>query len=89
MNHCKVFEAFEDELFQQLNIMGLALRNAKKTTSGRYKDIHLDCGIKASDRVDAILERIRNEKEIACSVACTSGGIDVAGVCGEFDDSKV
>lgn len=64
MKRCLIFEEYEDELFQQLNIMGLALRSARKTSHERWRIIHIDCGLKAADKVDDILRRIRDEKVI-------------------------
>ena len=68
MTHCIIFERYEDELFQQIPIMGLALRLAEKSLNEAYKAEHLKMGLKAADRVDKILEDLRHEK---VSVRCT------------------
>jgi len=70
MRRCLLFERYEDELFQQISIMGLALRLAERSLNQGFKEEHLKMGRHAADKVDALLKEIRDAKEDCTGSAC-------------------
>ena len=60
---CKIFSAIEDELFQQVVIMGLSLRRIKRSTKMDDVRKYAVIGTKAADKVDKILNQARDKTD--------------------------
>ena len=60
---CKIFSAIEDELFQQVVIMGLSLRRIKRSTKMDDVRKYAVIGTKAADKVDKILRQARDKTD--------------------------
>jgi hypothetical protein len=64
---CKIFAHLEDELFQQLTIMGMCLRRIKSTHNQTDTRKYAVIGTEAASKVDRILENMRTKNSKQCN----------------------
>jgi len=64
MTNCKHFMALEDELIQQINIMGMAINAAMRLTDLTEVNKYLCIGQTANSKVHLIIEQLRKDTSV-------------------------
>ena len=66
MKGCKLFREIEDEILQQLDIMGLCLKASRKLEKDIKVKEYLKHGIEAYEKVHTLTQRVRKKYEETC-----------------------